>query len=445
MRPGSSHKVEVPEQLARGSFAILLSVMVNAVGSLVFWIVVARVASPEVVGVSSAMFQTLLFANFVGSVGLPVTIARYATDSSAESTAVANWAVAFRALTALVGALVVLLVARTTGPIEQLDAWGPNAGRLVYAIGAIGTALSVVVEARLVTLRLWGWVIGRAAGAALGRLPLLLIAILDDADTYSGLLLFSIAVGPIAASGFIGALALRLTTDRQKSLVPRLTRHRREIQRFSIVNWFGLLATQGPLFGIPVIVAFATTERQYAPFFIAWSFGAMAFLVPHTISQVALSELGKTELESGRTSPDSFGSFRSTDGALLDRLNKGLRLALILTCVGAVAAWALADTVAAIYGSGYSRLTTHLPLLAGAAIAWAYTAMGLTAARAVDRHRLVVLLSTIFVVATVGPTLVFVGEYGPEAASWAWLGGSTLTAAVTAAFFWQPIREVVLP
>lgn len=443
MRMISRPSLAAPEQLAKGSFAILLSVLVNAVGSLVFWIVVARIASPSVVGVSSAMFQTLLFANFMGSVGLPVTIARYATDRGDESVSVANWSIAFRVVTATIGAVIVLVVARSSGPIEQLDVWGPFTGRVVFAIGAIGTALSVVVEARLVTLRLWGWVIGRAAAGALGRLPLIGIAILNNADSYSGALLFAIAVGPIAATGYVGAIALRLTTDRQSSLLPRLATRRKEIVHFSLVNWFGLLATQGPLFGIPVIVAFATDGREYAAFFLAWSFGAMAFLVPHTISQVALSELGKSLPASGRVGADSFGQFTSSDTELIDKINRGLRLALILTCLGAIAAWIAADAVAAVYGTGYRKLATHLPLLAGAAISWAYTSMGLTAARAVDRHRLVVALSSVFVVATVGPTLIFVGRYGSEAATWSWLGGSTLTALATAIFFWQPIKTVV--
>lgn len=427
-------------QLTKGSAAILLSVVANAVGGLVYWIVVARAASTSVVGTSSAMFQTLLFANFVGNVGLPVTIARYAKGSDSESVNVANWSFIFRALSAIVGVVVVLVFAKSTGPIGRLDAWGPFAGRVVFAVGAVGAALSVVVEARLVTLRLWGWVISRAVFAALARLPLVALAILNGGDTYSGLLIFAIAVGPVALTGYVGAIALRLTVDKSPSLRPRPIGRSREIAGFSVVNWFGLLATQAPLFGIPVIVAFATESREYAAFFIAWSFGAMAFLVPHTISQVALSELAKDDADEGGGSHSQL----LQDSDLVAKINSGLRLALLATCFGAIAAWLAADTIASIYGSGYSKLAFHLPLLAGASISWAYTSMGLTAARAVNRNSLVIALSAIFVLTTVGPTLMFVGTYGTAAATWSWLGGSTLTAAVTAVFFWQPIRAAVL-
>ena len=436
----------VEGQLTRGSFAILISVVANAVGGLVYWIVVARAASTSVVGTSSAMFQTLLFANFVGNVGLPVTIARYAKGSDDQSVNVANWSVLFRIVSAVVGVVVVLLFAQSAGPIERLDVWGPYAGRLVFALGAVGAALSVIVEARLVTLRLWGWVIGRSVFAALARLPLVGIVVLNGSESYSGLLVFAIAVGPVALTGYLGTIALRLTVDKSPKLRPGHIQQSREIANFSLVNWFGLLATQAPLFGIPVIVAFATESREFAAFFIAWSFGAMAFLVPHTISQVALSELGKQGDSGAVAGPDSDPGVANQfmpGSELVNKINSGLRLALLATCFGAVAAWLAAGTIASIYGTGYRSLTFHLPLLAGASISWAYTSMGLTAARAVNRNRLVMALSAIFVVATVGPTLVFVGRFGTSAATWSWLGGSTLTAAVTAVFFWQPIRAAV--
>ena len=84
--------------------------------------------------------------------------------------------------------------------------------------------------------------------------------------------------------------------------------------RFATVNWVGLVATQGPIFAIPLLVAFSVDSADNAPFYVAWSFGAMAFLLPQTIGQVTLSEA-------------------NYDGQVSNKLIHGLKLALLLTCI----------------------------------------------------------------------------------------------------------------
>ena len=186
--------------------------------------------------------------------------------------------------------------------------------------------------------------------------------------------------------------------------------------RFATVNWVGLVATQGPIFAIPLLVAFSVDSADNAPFYVAWSFGAMAFLLPQTIGQVTLSEA-------------------NYDGQLSNKLIHGLKLALLLTCVASFFAQLTGGFIGDLYGPGYEELSFFIPLVVAASIPWSYTSLGLTASRIREHHGEVLFVSVFHFTTTMVPALILTPLYGAEAAVWCWVAGNTATALVVAMMY----------
>jgi O-antigen/teichoic acid export membrane protein len=396
-----------------GSIALGISLAANAVGSVIFWLIAAHLVSVDVVGSSQGMFQALLFVNYLANFGLPMTLARFAGP---EDVSLANWITAVRVVGSILSTALFLVASASTQLMDPVWAFGPVVGAASFAVFSLGLALAILMEARLMTLRRWRGVAFRGIAAALGRIPLLAPLLLIDFDNAEGaFLLLALAIGPVAVTGYVTAIALRLTSDREPRLLPARPAHLPELVRFSMVNWLGLVATQGPVFAVPLIVAFSVDGATNAPFYVAWQFGAIAFVVPQAIAQVALSEA-------------------SQGGAANAKLFRALQLALLATCVATIFAQFGAGLVARVYGPEYAHMTDTIPLLVVASVAWSYAAVALTATRLTGRDGQHIIISMVFLFGTMVPTLVLTPIHGPDAAVWSWLVGNMVTAAVAACF-----------
>jgi hypothetical protein len=374
-----------------------------------FWLLAARWEETGDVGRASALFQSVLFLTFISSLGLPIALARFGGDPD-DGPALFASGVALRAIasfTAVAVFLVVLENRAITAPIWTAQSLlGPAA----FGVVAVGVGLASLVEVRLITMRRWGWTIVRAALPAVIRLPLLYGVAVGAPAPERAFALFLIAAGPIALSGYVGWLALHLSRDRERAA--RASAPPRGITRFAMVNWAGSVATEGPIFAVPFVVALAVGSVENAAFYVAWSFGAIAFVLPQMVAQVVLSEA-------------------SQSGDTTVTVVRGLRLALAVTMLAAVAAQLGSGWLADLYGPGYGLIADQLPLLVASSIGWSYAALGLVSARLRDAHREVVVVSVVFLLATMVPVIALVSSQGPAAATWSWLVGNSAAAAVT--------------
>jgi O-antigen/teichoic acid export membrane protein len=425
--------------MLKGSVALVVAVGLNALGGLVFWLAAARELDQEVVGRSTALFQSQLLLTYVAGLGLPLAIARFAADVDGDGAAVSAWAMRVRSVAALSSGTAFVVVLRTSDLMGPLRSLPTIAAAALYVGIGIGMALATLVEMRLVALCRWRLVVVRAALPVAVRLIAFQVVVQEGIVGNEALVLFLLAAVPVALSGLIGAVALALTADRPIQLWPR-PRHKAQIRRFALVGWVGALATDGPVFAVPFIVALSVESAENAAFYVAWSFGAIAFVVPQLVSSVVLTEGART-------------------GAVHAPSISGLRLALLATMLASVVAQGAASSLARLYGDGYGLIGEQLPLLVGATICWSYTSLGLAAARLRDRDRDQVLISTVFCLATVVPTAVLTPRYGSAGATWSWLAGNAIAAVVTGLYYlrWRmdpamsssaaasPVAEVLAP
>jgi O-antigen/teichoic acid export membrane protein len=341
-----------------------------------------------------------------------VAVARFAPANTRATNSLFDWGLVYTAVTSLLGTLGFVAIAEVvfSDQIAGLSDWGLAAGVAIFFLLAAGQAFAVLVEVRLVTMRLWGWVLGRVVLVNVLRMGLFAIPAL--AHSPMGLLV--ILAGTPALSGFVGAVVLHHAhPEALRGRWRPLPRETRVVFRYASVNYLAMLASQAPQFIFPLIVGKYVGRDQYAAFWIAWTITTLVFLIPHTVGQIVLSE----------------GSHRRNDPERQVRL--GLAVAGSITValtLGALVASGLGIRV--FFGDDYAMAADVLPRMIAASIPWALTSMLLARARVYSRAWATVVITGGFALATLVPASVFVATSGTGGAATAWLVGNVVAAGI---------------
>jgi O-antigen/teichoic acid export membrane protein len=395
--------------LLTGSAVLVVGAAVQAISGSLFWLIAARQDSTAEVGRATALFTSVLFVSYATGLGLPVALARYASGRGRDAHVTFAWGIVVTTIAASIGSGTYLGVVHSDA-VDELFAWHGPLGPVLFALMAVGTSLSLIVDVRWMTLRRWNLVLTRLTIAGVLRLPLLVLPLHDDRAVW----LFILATAPTALSGYAGAALLpRVTGDRHR-LGPRPADGRAAV-RFATISYLSTLAYQAPSFILPVVVLINVKPDINASFYVAWGITTVAFYVPTAIGQALLAEGGR-------------------DGA---ELRQQVRLALLfaggLMVVATVAMFVGRDIVTKVYGESYSAAAHILPALIGAGIPWALTSLYLTEARVLHRHVATVAITATLTVAILGPALVLVPRDGLDGAARAFLLGNLLAGAVALA------------
>lgn len=392
----------------RGSALIAASVIVNALGGFVFWLVAARLDAEVDFGRATALFSTVLFVNFATSLGLPVALARYAPDRSVTSQRLFNLGLLVTAASSALGSAIALLLL-PPDVVEPLWYWGRPIGWLLFALISTGMSIAVLSEVRLMAMRLWGIVLLRVLVVSVIRLPLLWWRPISD----DGLWLFLVVAGIPALSGLVtGALLAR--HEHRWALLP-VPAQVRPATRYAAVNYVGLLALQAPQFALPLIVAVSVSATTMASFYVAFSIVSVFFLVPYTLGQVVLVEGGKDERDP------------------MTQVVLGLVLAVGVMGVATLVVVAAPWLVTLLYGEDFSLAAELLPWFFVAAVPWAITSILLSRARLEERGWAVLAITGTLAVTTLVPAIVLIPRIGVDGAAVAWVAGNLAAAVVAVA------------
>lgn len=384
----------------------MLTAGVQAVSGALFWLIAARVDTQTDVGHATALFTSVLFVGFLAGLGQPVAAARYAAGRTRDDHVLFAWGALATGVASAMFAVGYLLVVSPQA-VEELRSWHGALGPAVFVFLCTGTALSLLLDVRLMTQRRWGLVLARASIAGVARFPLLLLPL--DGDRAAWLLV--VAALPNAMLGFVGmAMLPKVTGDRHRlGPVPAAAR---AMVRYSAVNWLSTLTYQAPTFAMPVVVLVHVEADLNASFYVAWGVAALACYVPTAIGQALLAEGGR-------------------DGThLRSQVRLGIVVAGGLMLVGAVAATLGRDLIVTLYGADYREAADVLPPLVTAAIPWAITSIYLTEARVRHRSGATVLITAVLSVAILLPALVLVPDEGIQGAATAFLVGNIVAAVV---------------
>lgn len=390
-------------ELVQGSLWLVASVVLNGFGGFAFWWVAASTLSTDTVGSAQQLFTAVMVITYLTSMGLPIAVARYSRDDSRASQVLMSWALVITTASSVAGVVGYLALAPGTlrEPIDHLPSLTQGAFMLATVTGM---SYAILIEVRLMALRRWSWVVARVALVVGLRFPLLAFHPADEA-----LWLVILIGGTPAVSGFLGALVLRRLTHVRARLRP-LPSEFRPWARYAGVNYLGLLASQGPNFLLPLIVALNVDNEAYAPFYIAWGITTVLFLVPHMLGQTLLVEAFK-------------------DGAdFTHQLRIAYTLAVAAMAAALVASLIVAPVITRLLGEDYRKAQELLPWMVGAALPWAFTSISLARARALEHTSTIVAITAIFFAATLGMAAWLTPRHGVDGAAQAWFLGNVVTA-----------------
>lgn len=400
------HRASGHRHLLTGSAALVLTAGVQALSGALFWLIAARVDTQTDVGHATALLTSVLFVAFLGGLGQPVAAARYAAGRTRDDHVLFAWGAVATATASAVIAIAYLGVVSPSA-VDELIGWHGALGPSLFVLLCAGTALSLLLDVRLMTQRRWGLVVLRAVLVGAVRFPLLALPV--DADRAVWLLV--VAAIPTAVSGYVGIALLPSVTGDRHRFGPR-PGSTGAMVRYSLVNWGSTLTYQAPTFAMPVIVLINVHADLNASFYVAWGMAAMAAYVPMAIGQALLAEGGR-------------------DGA---HLRSQVRLAILVAGGLMVAGTAIAafgrDVVVTLYGDDYRQAADVLPTLVAASIPWAVTSVYLTEARVRQRSAATVSITLALTVAILGPALVLVPDRGLDGAAFAFLAGNLVAAIV---------------
>ncbi len=411
---GAGHR-----QLLTGSSVLVIGAAVQGLGGMVFSLIVAQNDVKADFGNASALFTSVLFVTYLAGLGLPVALARYAADRSEGSHVVFAWGVAATAIAAVVTSVAYLLIIRSTDPAQVLwDDTNPVLGIGLFVLVVMGSAFSLIVDVRCMTMRRWNLVLARIVLVGVAKVALLP---LGQGASQRPLLLFLYLGGPVAVSGFAGIFLVNRITGGRHRFGPRPPTAR-SAARYSLINYASTLAYQAPYFALPVIVLTDVSADTNASFYVAWGIVAIAFYVPSAIGQALLAEGGK-------------------DGAhFRSQVRLALSLAVGLMALGTAVTFLGKGVVVAAYGDDYREAAHILPAMMLAGIPWAVSSLLLTEARVLHRHAATVIITATLTLAIIVPALILVpGEgkgHGLDGASTSWLLGNVAAAVVAVAVTW---------
>jgi O-antigen/teichoic acid export membrane protein len=398
--------------LLTGSTVLVLGAAVQGFGGLAFSIFVNKIDVKADFGDATALFTSILFVTYLAGLGLPVALARYAPDRSTDSHVVFGWAMVATVPASIVASGLYLWLVNPHAAQTVLWDWNPVLGFTVFAVVVVGSAFSLIVDVRFMTMRRWNLVLARICIVAVAKIALLP---LFQSSDQRALMIFLDLAAPVAISGFLGALLVPKVTGGRHRLRPKPATARAAV-RYSAINYVSTLAYQAPYFALPVIVLSNVDSATNGSFYVAWGIVAIAFYVPSAIGQALLAEGGKG------------GAHVRT------QMRLALALAMGLMALGTVATFLGKGLVIAAFDESYREAAHILPAMMLAGIPWAITSLLLTEARVLHRNVATVIITITLTLSIIVPALILVPESGPkgglDGASAAWLIGNVFAALV---------------
>jgi O-antigen/teichoic acid export membrane protein len=380
--------------LLTGSAWLVVTLGINGVSGVLFWLAASHLYDKTQVGVASALVSSVVFLAFLAALGLPVTLARFGHDRD-DADRVLRMAVVGSTSVGAVGATIYVefVHAPATAALGRLGGLG---GIALMAALVAGASLALVVDVRLMIDRRWNLVVLRAVSAAALRFPLIAVLPRHRAEVW----LLVANAGPPALSGVVGIVALR---PRRSPSTDRV--HVREVMQFSLINYAATLVSGGAVFALPVIVLLSVSPAANANFYIAWGVVSLTVLVPPAIGQVLLVEGGRP-------------------GASGDQVRVAALIAVGVMALAALVTAVGKGVVVSIYGSDYRMAARILPALVLAGVPAAAVAILLTEARLHRDSVATIVMPAAATLAVLVPALFVVPGMGLDGAVDCWVGGN---------------------
>jgi len=394
------------DHLVRNSLYLMVSSGAQAGLGFAFWILMARLFSPQDVGKASSLLSATSLVAYFALAGLNTAVMRYlptATNKDPLLTAV------FVMVSGMACAIAVGYVILTPIVAPRLDfiAHSPlmAAG---FALLAAATAVNVLTDSVFMASRraeLCAITDGFVGGV--GKLVFGLI--LAGTGAYG---LYLAAVGGFAAAA-VASMVLIITILRWRPSFTSPLQTLKPLLKFSGANYLANAMNLLPSVLVPLIVLGRLGARPAGYYFVAFQIAAILYAAVAAVESSFMAE----------------GSQAGTNWRAIRRRSRLLAIALFVP--GGIVTAVAAHWLLLAFGSAYSlHGTASLEILAVAVLPIAACNWGWTVLRLTGRLRALVASTVIYGAGICGSAWVL-APHGLTALSSAWLVGSAVAAAAS--------------
>ena len=383
------------DHLIRSSMFQMASLAIASGFGLLYWIVAARRFPASAVGLGSAVVPAMSLLTVIAVAGLPAAVIMASPRLGRRRSAVMVKAMA----------VVVVLVIRH-GNIARLS--HSPFGVALLVVGAASTAAATVADGWAIARRRTDLLLLRNLLATFIKLGLLFLPYpaIDGLPGGTAAILISWTVGFLLASVITG---VRLYPDPDSSIGTEVS-----VARLSLVNWPTQLASQLPLYLLPLIVFVKLGAVANAHFYAAWNLAATLALIAPAVGQSLLAE--------GARHPELLGQ----------QARSAMRLTFTVLAIPVASALALARPLLALFGHGYTDAAGLLRLLSLEAFPGAVVFLVAAVLRVRHRHQLAFLDQALVAIGSTGLCWLIVSS-STLTVGWIWLGVN-LFVAIPGAF-----------
>lgn len=405
----------VARGLLGNSVALLAATQITAVLGYAFWMLCARTASASVIGISNTVISAMTLVSILAVAGFIPMLPRVLPGAgAAERSGLCSAALTFTAFAAGAGGVIAALVM----PARLHTALGTGWLIGLLAIGAVGTAMLLVVNSALLGVRRADLSLLGSVVASLYRL-VVVVAIVLCGTTAAG-------IGTDSAHTIliVWVSSLLITTALSLWLLARATpgfRFRLGASALSrvrrSVGWdhIATLALRAPALALPILAS-AQLPADEVGYLVMAAMIASAFLaVPGAVSNALLVDCAA---EPAR--------LRRQAGRALRLIGLLLALPVILTCV-------LSREVLGLFGAGYAGYAPVLVLLLLSTFPDALINVALAVLRVRRRLAIVAAVTAVGAVVTIGGTWLLLPPLGVGGAIVALYLSQAIVSAMLAA------------
>lgn len=404
--------------LLGNSIALLAMTHITSLLGYVFWVVCARRVSASVIGMTSTVIAAMALVAILAAAGFVPLLTRLLPGASSEErSGLCSTALVFTAVVSgvagVAGALLLpsgLHVAVGTGWLVAL-----------LGVGAVGTALLLVINAALLGIRraelsLLSSVVGSLSRLVAVAAVLLLGVVATGADANAVRMLLMVWVASLLLSFGLSVRLFARGTPGFRFSPGRvwLSRLRRPVAWDHVAT----LAARSPLYVVPILAAALFPPAQVGYLAMAATISSAFFAVASGVSSALLADCAD--------SPER----------LRAQTRRALRLIGVLLVAPVVIACLLASKVLGLFGAEYAHHSTLLILLLLATFPDALMNVAVAMLRVQRRLVAVAAVSVTAAALTIGGSSLLMPHLGIIGAGWAVLA-SEVMMAITVAVMWH--------
>jgi len=393
--------------LYRNALYLIAANFLNSLLGFVFWIIVARIYTPEEVGLGSAAISAVMLLSNLAGLGLGLALIRFLPRSGEDGRKLINSTFSVGAVTSIIAGAVF---------IAGLSLWSPSLVFLRQNSLLLATFIAFVVISTLSTQAEQAFVAKRRAGFILTknlifnvlRLPLPFV-MLGWSPAFGVFGSWGIAIAasvlisiffflPRAEPGYRPALVLN------KGVLAG-------VMGFSLANYISLLLWSATVYVMPLLVVNRLGGAANAHFYTAFALASILFIIPSLTSTALFAE----------GSHDQAG--------LRLHVWRSLRLVLAVLLPAVLLVAVFARYLLLVYGQAYSaEATTLLRILAVSALPMAVNVIYLAVKRVQMKLGAVIGLTALIAAVTLGGSHFLLPKMGVNGAGAAWLAGQGAAA-----------------